>query len=161
MKLVFEKDKVKWTQKVQTPFGDDFIEKELTYSDISGDRINIEMTSVSPELKEEGLVGIAFEVSSFEKVNKNTTKLEKELNHSEAKYKVITVREKFRNMFPYLREPFKLETNVGEIETYINNGGNIAKGLSKWFRENKVNEGDRIVIEPLDSENKHYKLYKE
>jgi hypothetical protein len=93
------------------------------------------------------------------------------LSNSAIKYNFVDVPKRFRRLFPGYKVPFILETNVGEIETYITGGyatdkvgdpdvGHyFTKGLSKWYRHNDVKEGDTVIIEVIEP-NKRYKLYK-
>ena len=98
-------------------------------------------------------------------------KIEVALSNSAIKYNLVYVQKSFRRLFPGYKVPFILETNVGEIETYITGGhatdkvgdpdvGHyFTKGLSKWYRHNDVKEGDTVIIEVIEP-NKRYKLYK-
>jgi hypothetical protein len=98
-------------------------------------------------------------------------KIEVALPKSATKYNFISVPKMFRRLFPGYKVPFILETNVGEIETYVtggrtsdkegdpNAGSYITKGLNKWYKHNDVKEGDTVIIEVIEP-NKRYKLYK-
>jgi len=98
-------------------------------------------------------------------------RIEITLSKSDIKWKLVKIPKKFRPLFPGYKVPFTLETNVGEIETYMVGGysskkkGDLAagrgfsKGLSKWFKHNDVKEGDILVIEIIEP-HKRYKLYK-
>ena len=75
-----------------------------------------------------------------------------------------------RYFFPGYRVPFKIETDIGEIHTYVtsardgtpigSNAGNyIAKGFSKWYKNHtELQPGDVIIFEALDP-GKRYKMY--
>lgn len=98
-------------------------------------------------------------------------KVEITLRKSAVEYKLINIPKKFRPLFPGYKIPFTLETNIGEIETYItggyatdkkgdpNAGEYFTKGLSKWFDQNRVKEGDTVIVEIVEP-NKRYRLYK-
>ena len=98
-------------------------------------------------------------------------RIEITLSKGAAKHKLVLIPKKFRPLFPGYKIPFTLKTNVGEIETHITGGyasdkrGDPAagryftKGLSKWFEQNDVKEGDTVVIEIIET-HKRYKLYK-
>jgi len=100
-----------------------------------------------------------------------TQKIEITLPKYAIKYKVISIPKKFRLLFPGYKAPFTLETNVGEIVTSIVGGSSankkgdplagsyFHKGLSKWFDQNRVKEGDTVIIEIIEP-HKRYKLYK-
>jgi len=109
-------------------------------------------------------------VSALER-GKAAQRIEITLSKSDIRWKLIKIPKKFRPLFPGYKVPFTLETNVGEIETYMVGGyskkkeGDLAagrafsKGLSKWFKHNDVKEGDIVVIE-IAEPHKRYKLYK-
>lgn len=98
-------------------------------------------------------------------------KIEIELCKSCVEQSAIDVPKNYRELFPGYKVPFILETNVGEIETYIvggpsgtkegdpNAGYYFSKGLSGWFKQNNLKIGGKVVIEIIETK-KRYKLYK-
>lgn len=96
--------------------------------------------------------------------------LEITVNNHFIKYRVFTIPKSNRLFFPGFRVPFTLETDIGEIQTYMisaregtkmgdpNEGKYFQSGLAEWYRRHpEIKVGDRVligVVEPM----KRYKL---
>ena len=86
------------------------------------------------------------------------------------KYHLFDIPKASRRFFPGYEIPFKLETDIGEIETYVSSGradtqyGDqdggkyIQPNLIKWYRQHPtIKVGDKVIIEVVEPM-KRYRL---
>lgn len=79
------------------------------------------------------------------------------------KYHLIYVPKKKRNFFPGYKVPFKLETDIGTIETHVSSaskgpeigdpqaGGYFQAGLAPWYKAHpEINIGSKIVVKAVE-----------
>ena len=125
--MIFRKDRVEMCYDVETPFGIERIVKKINYEDLR-DTLTDEMMpcvieDIYPIIEEDILKGLKFEIGFFGETGKIPEKGEKrieiELTRSSCDYKLIDVPRRFRRLFPGYKVPFIMETNAGELETYI------------------------------------------
>jgi hypothetical protein len=175
MQIIFTKEGVITRQKISTPFGDSVHEEKYDYGKLPKNGIKLVVTGIYPKIEQGVLKEIILDVSHFEvsRIEQvQDKKIEITLSESAVKYSLMDVPKKFRGLFPGYKVPFILETNAGEIETYItggratdkvgdpNAGSYFSKGLSKWYKYNSdVKPGDVVVIEVIEPY-KRYKLHK-
>ena len=173
IQIIFTKEEIITRQKVKTPFGESIHEDRHDYGKLPENGLKLVVTGIHRKVEQGVLKEIILDVSHFEisKESKPVQKIEVTLPESAIKYSYIAVPKRHRNLFPGYKVPFILETNIGEIETYItggfatdtvgdpNAGSYFAKGMSKWFKHNDVKGGDKVVIEIIDPK-KRYRLYK-
>jgi hypothetical protein len=85
-------------------------------------------------------------------------------------YEYLPIFHNYRGLFPGFKIPFKLETDIGMIETDVyavepkrwregdmNSGACFYKGLSRWFKAHRLKPGDKLIIEVIDPM-KRYRL---
>jgi len=174
VQLIFTKDGVVVRQSVPTPFGESIHEETYKYETLPRNGLKLVITGITPRIEKSVLKEILFEVSHFEisKEEEKVQKIEVVLPESALRYNLINIPKKFRRLFPGYKIPFILETNAGEIETYIvggyatdktgdpDAGTYFTKGLSKWYKFNKdIKVGDTVIIEVIEPY-KRYRLSK-
>lgn len=183
IEMIFRKDGVEMHYNIETPFKIMPITEKIVYEDLQDkmtDRLPFVLEDIQPVMENGLLKELKFEIGLFDEtsneetsiIQKNRKKIiEKKLPQASLDYKFIGVPREFRNLFPGYKIPFILETNVGELETYIVGdssskigdgaaGTFISKGMTKWFKHNSdIKPGDKVVIEVIDP-GKRYKLYK-
>jgi hypothetical protein len=88
------------------------------------------------------------------------------------KYHVFYIPKFRRTFFPGYKVPFRLETDMGEIETYVTSaragaqvgdpdkGAYIQANLAEWYRRHpEIKVGDRVILELIEPM-KRYRLKK-
>lgn len=176
MEMVFTREGVKITQPIETPLGERIHEEKISYEELPKNGMKLVVEEIHPITEEGVLKALEFKISLFEKVSriagKGIENLEIELSKSSCKYGLIDVPKRFRRVFPGYKVPFILETNAGEIETYIVGASSLdregdpdagtffTKGLTRWYKKNTdLRPGDKVVIEVIEPK-RRYKLYK-
>ncbi|RLI77126.1 hypothetical protein DRP05_11090 [Archaeoglobales archaeon] len=180
--IVFRRDEVVIrTSSVMPIVGDKLIEERIDYKDLSSKKL--EMVVKSIEKRESGedweVVIVAeslkelTEIDTSQKYRDDSGKdmIEIEIRgESYIKYGAIPIPAEYRDLFPGYKEKFVLETDVGEIVTYVTSGSRntkvgdpeggryIKKGLNKWFEAHKeLKPGSKVIIEVLELK-KRYRL---
>lgn len=165
-KLVLGKDKVILKQQVETPIGKHFHESEIDYDQLNKKMRYIKVKSIKPILKGDTFK-IEIDYSSFKRREK-VEKIELSLRKSHIEYSHIYIPTEFRDLFPGYENPFTIETEVGEIETYITGaptgtekgdptaGSYFSKGMTKWFKEHpELEAGDKVTIEIVEPKQRY------
>lgn len=88
--------------------------------------------------------------------------------HTPRKYALIPISKEHRSFFPGYKEPFILETDIGEITTKVTGGskgamigdpreGNyVFGGLKPWYEKHReLKEGDKLIIEEIEHKRKY------
>lgn len=88
------------------------------------------------------------------------------------KFHLFSISKRDRQFFPGYKVLFKLETDIGEIETHVSSapagtqigdphkGAYIQKNLAKWYREHPmIRVGDKVIFEVIEPM-KRYRLRK-
>jgi hypothetical protein len=78
--------------------------------------------------------------------------------HSFNQYKLIRVPMHLIKYFPSTGEEFVLETNVGEIRTWMTSGTYFSKNLGIWYEKNGVIKDGDIVEFQIIEEKKRYRI---
>lgn len=177
--IIFSRDRVKIRELRELPIvGKRWFEVEIDYEKLSSARLEITVNSIK-KIDNGRDWAIKMDVKSFkmtkteERENNEISKdsIEIELGgESYIKYGVIPIPKIYRNLFPGYKEKFVIETDIGEITTYITSapretdvgdaksGQYIKKGLTKWFKSHpELKVGDVIVLEVIEP-HKRYRL---
>lgn len=101
--------------------------------------------------------------------SENAKEIEIELYDSWPRYTAIPIPDGEREFFPGYKEPFILETDIGQIETHVASGPKgtrkghptageyFTKNIYKWQREHpEIKGGDIVIVKKLKG--KRYRL---
>jgi len=180
--IVFRRDGVVIRASSMMPIvGNKLIEEKVDYKDLSSKKLEIVVNSIEKKESDGNweVVLIAESLRELTKTDSPEMRGESKKNNvieieisgeSYIKYGVIPIPAEYRDLFPGYKEKFILETDVGEIITYVTSdsrntkigdpkgGRYIKKGLNKWFRAHKeLKPGSKLIIEVLEPK-KRYKL---
>ena len=150
------------------------IMEKIDYSQLEGKILELTIKSIR-KLTSNGEWELIFDVISLKEITrfKDLKRIEIEIpSESYIKYGAIPIPTKYRHIFPGYKEEFVLETDIGEVRTYISSapkdteigdpmGGRcITKGLREWFKAHKdeIKPGTKVVIEVVEPM-RRYKLY--
>ena len=123
LEIIFTKDGVTTRQRILTPFGEKVHEEKIKYEELPNNCIKLIVTGIHPKVEAGALKELVFDVSHFEiSKSEGIQKIEVTLPPSAIKYTLIDIPKRYRRLFPGYKVPFVLETNIGEIETYIVGG---------------------------------------
>ncbi len=157
--------------------GSKAIEEKVSYAELSSKKLEIVTKLIKKREKGDDweLVIIAESLKELtttdesQKDKKDVIEIEIG-GESYIKYGVIPIPAKYRHLFPEYKEEFLLETDVGDIKTYVTSGSRdtregdpeggryIKKGLNKWFKAHKeLKPGSKVIIEVLEPK-KRYRL---
>ena len=168
--LIFTRDGIIVRTPVSIPFrGEVMHEEKISYDKLPTNGVEMVVTSID-KIEESGVLkALKFKLSHFrvkEHPKTEQKKVEVELTPACFKYHLFNIRKDFRAIFPGYREPFILETDVGEIKTYVcgapagtkigdpEKGAYIQSGLQKFFKAHpELKEGDKLTIEILEPKN--------
>jgi hypothetical protein len=159
-----------------------------TYDEISRKNLNLHIKSVNPIFKNGTLTEIVLEGNvpplqhdSFQQVRRlhhsrkvisstNPDELLIKLAPAFRSYPLIPIPREYREKFPGYKVPFTLETDVGEVQTYITSapegtkigdpyaGNYIRAGITKWASAHpELDGGDWVKITIIEPK-KRYRL---
>lgn len=167
-KLVLTEDGVLLKQQVETPVGKHFHETQIDYDELNRKMIYLKIERITP-IRKEGSFKVEVNYSSFKRTEE-VEEIKVVLRKSHIEYSHIYVPSEFRDFFPGYEIPFTVETNIGEIETYITGasagtekgnataGSYFSKGMTEWFNAHPALEaGDKVMIEIVKPKER-YKL---
>jgi len=103
-------------------------------------------------------VGLAVHGHVFEPLRQLGDFVQLELKDYMMKYSRLHVPKANKDLFPDYGSTFELETNIGIIQTRLEESGQMWTGMSKWFHSHReLRAGQKVIIEVVEPK-KRYRL---